>query len=222
MEGIFITGTDTGVGKTLVSAGLLTLLQGSSFKAAYWKPIQTGTIVGTDLDEVKRLTQLPGDSYFDSLYAFADPISPHLAASKWGKDINVAEIVTKAQEYTQHKFLLVEGAGGLLVPINETELQVDIIQKLGLPVLVVAEDRVGGINHALLTLRVAEQAGIKIMGIILTRSRNTLGNAESIVHFGHVPILAELAPVDDPKMLVSQVGFHSGLREFFKLPPLPA
>ena len=222
MEGVFVTGTDTGVGKTTFCAGLLKLIQGT-YKVRYWKPVQTGTIIGDDTNVIKELTQLNADFFVQPAYRFPDPVSPHMAAKKWGQEVDL-ETLKKA--YTAAKattdFMIVEGAGGLLVPLNDRVLQIDLIKAIGLPLLVVAEDRVGAINQTLLTLNAARAVGIEILGVVLTKTRKNLGNAEPIAQFGKVEILAEFDPSEDSRNVIAQVGGHEGLRKLFNVKSLPA
>lgn len=221
MAGIYVIGVDTGVGKTVVSAGLVSMLHGSR-KIAYWKPIQTGTIVGDDTVEVRNLTQLTEENFHEPTYRFTDPLSPHVAAKKWGKTIGMPTLKATFDELQKAgKFTIIEGAGGVLVPFAENLLQIDFIQETKLPVLVVAQDRVGAINQTLLTLGALRERKITIAGVVLTRSRGQFSNAESIRHFGQVDILAEIQPTDDKRSLVAMVGGHAGLRSYFKMPVLP-
>jgi len=220
MDGVFITGTDTSVGKTVVCAGLLKLLHGSR-EVCYWKPVQTGSVLGDDTAEVRSLTELD-KSFLEPTYRFPDPVSPHFAARKWGKTIELEPMVKTFQQAKQQgRFVIAEGAGGVLVPFNEETLQIHFIQRLGLPVILVGEDRVGGINHALLSLNACREAGVQVLGVILTRARGTLGNAESISHFGKVDILAQLDPSEDVRTLVARVSSDSKLRSLFGVPTLP-
>jgi len=199
----------------------LKLLYGSR-KVCYWKPVQTGTIVSDDTRDAKVLTSLPDDCFVEPTYRFAEPVAPYLAAKKWGKSIELDELFRAYDEkHRQGYFMVVEGAGGLLVPFNEKALQIDLIKRLNLTVLYVSEDRVGAINQTLLTLRVAREEKLTTLGVVLTRSRRTFGNAESIAHFGKVEIVAEFDPADDVKTLVAQVGANQRLRELFKVPVLP-
>lgn len=219
MEGVFITGTDTGVGKTTVAAGLVKLLYGSR-NVAFWKPVQTGTIVGDDTREVRAMTQLPDSVYIEPSYRFPDPVSPHMAAAKWGKEIELSKLKSDFEAY-RDRFLVVEGAGGILVPFSDKVLQIDFIKATGLSVIIVGQDRVGAINHTLLTLAVCRKEKIPILGVVLTRFRMTLGNGEVISKFGNVDILANFAPTDDPKSLVAQVASHPTLRKLFNVAQLP-
>jgi dethiobiotin synthetase len=222
MEGIFVVGTDTNVGKTTVSAGILKMLYGSK-PVQYWKPIQTGTIVGDDTKDIQRITELPADCFWEPVYRFADPLAPAHAARKWNKTISIDEVF-KAYQSQKKKdtFLIVEGAGGVLVPLSDDTLQIDLVKRLGLPVLVIAEDRLGAINHTLLTLRAFKELGIQVSGIVLTKSHENFGNKESIEQFGKIPVLSQLPPWEDSKALLAQVSCDNGLRKFFHLPPMPS
>lgn len=221
MDGIFITGTDTGVGKTVVAAGLLKLLLGSK-KVVYWKPIQTGTIVGDDTKTVRGLTDLKEEYFIEPTYRFAEPLAPHQAASTWGKKIELDVLQNVFdQAKAAGQFLVVEGAGGLLLPLSDDTLQIDFIKNLKIPLIIVAEDRVGSINHSVLTINAARDAKIPILGMILTRSRKNLGNAESIAKFGKVPVLAEFDATEDSRTLVAQVGANQSLRDLFSVGILP-
>lgn len=219
MNGVFITGTDTGVGKTTICAGLLKLLYGSK-DVVYWKPIQTGTIVGDDTREVKLMTGLPESCFAEPAYSFPDPVSPHMAARKWGKQVEL-DVLCDFYSKNQSRFQIIEGAGGLLVPFNDTSLQIDFIQRIKLPIIIVGQDRVGAINHTLLTLNAARAAGIEVLGVVLTRFRMTLGNGAVISKFGKVDVLASIAPVDDTRSLVAQVASDSCLRKLFGVAELP-
>lgn len=221
LDGVVVTAVDTGIGKTVICGGLLKLLLGSK-KVAYWKPIQTGTIIGDDTEETKKLTDLSDDYFLAPEYRFAEPLSPYMAAKKWGKRIELDALhgrVTAAA--AKHDFLVIEGAGGILVPLNEKDLLIDLMKRLKFPVIVVAEDRVGAINQTLLTLDRLRKDGVAIHGVILTRTRGTFGNSECISHFGQVEILAEIAPSDNQRSIVAQVACNERLRKLFHVPLLP-
>jgi dethiobiotin synthetase len=221
MDGVIVTGVDTGVGKTVVCAGLMKMLQGTG-KVCYWKPIQTGTIIGDDTVEVRKMTDIPADNFIEPAYRFAEPLSPYMAAKKWGKRVDLSELAAKkAEAAKKFQFMIVEGAGGLLVPFNEKELQSDFMLQLGFPLLIVAEDRVGAINQTLLTLEKAKALGLKILGVILTRARGTFGNAECISSFGKTEIVAQLSPSENQKSIIAEVGGDKRLRQLFNLPQLP-
>jgi dethiobiotin synthetase len=184
-KALFVTGTDTNVGKTLVSA-ILTL----GTKGKYWKPIQTGS----DVDRVwiKDATKLSDDHFFPETYKLTEPLSPHAAA-----EIDGISIVTSNINLPAHKngdILIVEGAGGLLVPLNKHDFMVDLIKKLELPVLLVARSGLGTINHTLLSLQVIRQYRIPFLGVVLNGERNR-GNKAAIEKYGRVEVLAEIEPL---------------------------
>jgi len=222
MDGVFITGTDTNVGKTTFSAGLLRMLHGSK-PVTYWKPVQTGTMIGDDTNEVRALSKIDdAKAIIDPTYRFTDPVSPHFAAKKWGKRIDVGQIMaTYERERKAGRFLLIEGAGGLLVPLNDKELLLDLILLMKLPLIICTVDRVGAINQTLLTLNACKKASVDVLGVVVTRSRGTLGNSEAIAEFGKVEILAEFPPVDDMTSMMAMVATNPRLRELFQLAPLP-
>src|SRR5262245_3565392 len=108
--GVFVIGVDTGVGKTTLCAGLLKMLVGAR-KVAYWKPVQTGTIVGDDTKDIRKATQLSEDYFVEPSYRFPDPLSPHFAARKWGKTLDTKVIVDAFEQAKRDKgFLIIEGA----------------------------------------------------------------------------------------------------------------
>ncbi|MCB0405971.1 MAG: dethiobiotin synthase [Bdellovibrionales bacterium] len=222
MDGIFVTGTDTGIGKTTVSAGLLKLLYGYK-KVAYWKPVQTGTVIGDDTHDVRELTELGEDAYLAPEVRFADPVAPYEAAKKWKQTINLDALTQRFREHARDRFVIVEGAGGLLVPMTETELQDTFIRKLGIPALIVAADQLGSINHTLLTINQCRASGIEILGVVLSRSGhgNAMGNKASIERYTNVKVLAELTEQNDRRAVVAAVSAHPVLRKLFGVAELP-
>lgn len=182
---IFVTGTDTGVGKTIVSALLCKALN-----AGYWKPIQSGTIETIDTLTVRALTSLPPDHFYPESYTLTEPLSPHAAAAIDGVHINLNAVHLPA--YKQ-EHLVIEGAGGVLVPLNENALVIDLIAQLKTPVVVVARSALGTINHTLLTLSALRHRGIPTLGVIINGDRNS-GNAEAIRKYGRTEIIAEIEP----------------------------
>jgi dethiobiotin synthase len=183
----FITGTDTGVGKTVTSALLCAALD-----ALYWKPIQTGTREGTDTNVVMRLAQLPRSRNLPETYRFAPPVSPHLAARRVGVRIDLQKIRLPRIDPGQN--LIVEGAGGVLVPINREQLMVDVMKQLGLPVLLVSRTALGTINHTLLSLAALRAAKLDVRGVILVGAKNQ-ENRNAIELYGGVPVLGWIPPL---------------------------
>ena len=180
-ERFFITGTDTGVGKTVVSALLCAALD-----AIYWKPIQTGAREGTDRKTVMQLARLPRARTFPEIYRFAPPISPHLAARRAGVRIQLRQI--RVPRLAPRESLVVEGAGGALVPINGTQLMTDLMKHLRLPVLLVARTSLGTINHTLLSLAALRAARLDIRGVIMVGEPDR-ENRNAIEHYGNVEVV---------------------------------
>lgn len=183
MTGFFITGTDTDVGKTVASAWCVLQLHG-----AYWKPVQSGLDEGeTDSAFVGRVAGLDEDRLLKSQVELKAPLSPDQAAELEGRTVKLTEFSLPAHE----RPLVVEGAGGVMVPLNNKEMMIDLIGKLKLPVIVVARSKLGTINHSLLTLSALKDFGIPIAGVILN-GPPLPKNRAAIERFGGVRILAEL------------------------------
>jgi dethiobiotin synthase len=180
--GVFVTGTDTGIGKTLVSAALVRALS-----ARYWKPVQTGLAVDPpDAGEVARLAGLPPSRVHPSAWALQAPLSPHAAAEKEGKRLDLQDFVLPAGE----GLLVVEGAGGVLVPLTDTETLAGLMATLGLPAVIVARSTLGTVNHTLLSIEALRARGIPILGVVLNGP--PAENRAAIEARGGVPVLAEL------------------------------
>lgn len=186
---LFVTGTDTDAGKTVISA-LLTL----ALDAHYWKPIQSGVNTDSDTRDVQSLTGLPQERFLPEAYRLTEPLSPHEAAAIDGVRIDLNAITLPA--LPQDAPLVVEGAGGLMVPLNDKALMLDLITRLGLPVVVVARSGLGTINHTLLTLAALRAAGAEVAGVIMNGPPHP-ANADAIAHFGRVPVLAQVPMLGD-------------------------
>jgi len=190
MRGVFVTGTDTSVGKTVVSACLV-----RAWDADYWKPLQTGLAVErADASTVAELAVRQHGRIHESVYALQAPLSPHAAAALEGVAIEFKRIRLPASA----RPLVVEGAGGVLVPIDGFRLMVDLIAELGLPALLVARSTLGTINHTLLSLEALRARDLTILGVVMVGEPNR-GNREAIERLGRVPVIAELpfvAPLD--------------------------
>lgn len=185
---IFVTGTDTNVGKTLVSALLCRALD-----AGYWKPVQSGTIDGTDRETVRELTGLPNNYFYSESYSLTQPLSPHAAAAIDGVNIVLSEI--RLPDFKQ-KAVVVEGAGGVFVPLNESSFVIDLIQQLSLPTIVVARSGLGTINHSVLTLNALRAAGIEVLGVITNGEKNP-GNKSAIEQYGKTKVLFHVDPISE-------------------------
>jgi dethiobiotin synthetase len=175
---IFITGTDTNVGKTTVSSWLCL-----HTKYDYFKPIQTGSVEGTDSQRVAALSEA---KIYQEKYVYPYPASPYEAARLENEVIDISTIQLPASNN-----LIIEGAGGVLVPINQSELMVDLIKHLAAPVILVAESRLGMINHTLLSLEALRLRSIKILGVIINGEFNE-SNVQAVSFYGKVKVLAHL------------------------------
>jgi len=160
MTPIFITGIGTGVGKTVASAVVTEALQ-----ADYWKPIQAGFDDGTDALAVKDLISNTQTIIHPEIYKLALPASPHIAARQEGVNIDVANIVNQ-QPVTSNQHLVIEGAGGIMVPVNDDAFIIDVIERLQAKVILVSRNYLGSINHSLLTANTCKQRGLDVLGWI--------------------------------------------------------
>ncbi|WP_216905997.1 dethiobiotin synthase [Synechococcus sp. CCY 0621] len=183
---LVVCGTDTDVGKTVVSA---LLVQGLG--AHYWKPVQSGLEDGGDSGRVQRLLDLPPERLWPEAYRLTAPVSPHWAAERDGLSIDPARLVLPDWDGP----LVVETAGGLLVPLRRDWLQIDQIAVWGLPVLLVARSGLGTLNHTLLSLEALKRRSIPVLGLVLNGEPHP-DNPRTLAAIGGVPVLAELPPLD--------------------------
>lgn len=170
---IFVTGTDTNIGKTLVTAGLAAVMQSLGYKAGVYKPFQSGAVekngflVSPDLAYVKQL-----DFYVETLstYLLKPPTAPYIAAEIDGVKMSLATVSREFQTLKQNcETVIVEGAGGLMVPVTKETTMADVAKMLDIPVLIVARPDLGTINHTLLTINQAKSSGLDIAGVIINR-----------------------------------------------------
>lgn len=183
---IFVTGTDTGVGKSVVCACLMAGLQGK-----YWKPIQSG--IERDLSDTEWIRSVTGLShchFYPETYRLRKPLSPHAAAAAEGIRIKLQDF--QMPETEDH--LVVEGAGGIMVPLNERHLMLDLIKLLNIPVLLVARSGLGTINHTLLSVEQLKRHALDIFGVVMNGPRNP-ENRKAVERFGEVKVCAELQPL---------------------------
>jgi len=179
--GVFVTGTDTGVGKTVVACALTRALWAAGVDVGVMKPCETGVGPAGPLDALAlRGAAGAGDPLEDVCpQAFALPAAPAVAAAAEGRIVDLAGIrAAAARLRARHAFLLVEGAGGLLVPLTASYSMADLAGELGLPLLVVARAALGTINHTLLTLEAAERRGLPLAGVVISHASDSLPDAE--------------------------------------------
>ena len=185
---IFITGIGTDVGKTLVSAVVTEALH-----ADYWKPIQAGFDAGTDAEFVRSMLSNKTSVVHDELYRLHTPVSPHIAARKDGVVIDLQLIEQQATQLKSsggERPLIIEGAGGLLVPLNEKEKVIDLVRILDATVIVVSRNYLGSINHSLLTAANCRQAALIVAGWIFVD--DYLSYEHEIVEWSGYPSLGSI------------------------------
>jgi dethiobiotin synthetase len=182
-RGLFVTGTDTNVGKTIVSAALMHTYR-RHHDLHYYKPIQTGIEVDDDAQVVQTLGLCPEHEICRRGARLAKPLSPHLSARLAGTRLEIDSLANPLTD-APGRFWIVEGAGGVLVPLNERELMIDFMCALSLPVVVVARTGLGTINHTLLTLTALRARKLAIHSVVMVGEPNP-DNLEAIKHYGDV------------------------------------
>lgn len=185
LNGVFVTGTDTDVGKTFISACLV-----KAWSSHYWKPIQTGLCCDQgDSKTIYDLTSVDKDQIIPPAILLEAPLSPENAAQKENQTLDIGNIALP--EFLENNIIVVEGAGGCMVPIAQNQQMTDLMIFLGLPVIIVARTKLGTINHTLLTIEHLRKKNIPIFGVILNGDINP-DNRRAIEHHGRVKILAEI------------------------------
>ncbi len=181
-QNIFVTGIGTGVGKTIASAVLTEALQ-----ADYWKPIQCGNLEDSDTKTVQSLISNSSSKIYPEAYRLKTAASPHYAASAENLEIELKECKLP----TTNNRLVIEGAGGIMVPLNQNELILDLIIKLKAPVVLVVRNYLGAINHTLLSIDALGQNGVELLGVVFS-GEDFLDNEQIIQHFGKVKVLGRI------------------------------
>jgi dethiobiotin synthetase len=198
-----VSGTDTNVGKTVFSAGLA-----GALGAFYWKPIQSGVAPEGDKETVMRLSGLPADHILPERYRLNAPLSPHRSAELDGIVIQPAMLVPPDGLGP----LVIEGAGGLMVPITRAFLQIDLYQKWHLPVILVTRTTLGTINHTLLSIAAMRSRGIPIHGIAFVGEDNS-DNIRTIGEIGDVRVLGRLPHLPQLNAHTLRDAFTTHFRE---------
>jgi len=186
---LIVTGTDTGIGKTVFAAGLVGLLD-----ACYWKPVQAGSDGETDSEVVRRLSGQPQQRILPERWRLTTPASPHLSAERDGSVIDPDALdppVSLARP------LVIEGAGGLLVPLTRKALQIDVFARWGAPVVLCARTSLGTINHSLLSIEALRRRGVELLGLAFIGEANvdserTICEIGDVRRLGRLPWLAPL------------------------------
>jgi len=188
-RGLFVTGTDTGVGKTVLCAALLHRYRHLA-PVRYWKPVQTGIEQDDDTAEVRCLAAASDAEILNEGVRLKHPVSPHLAARLADDPISLLHLYRMLPKEAD-SIWIVEGAGGALVPLNNADSMTDLIAMLELPVLVAARSGLGTINHTRLTVEALRARSLFVAGVVLIGEPNA-DNAEAIEHYGKVPVIAQM------------------------------
>jgi dethiobiotin synthetase len=213
LNALFVTGTDTGVGKTFVTCALAGALRGRGLRVAVMKPVETGVV--REPEDALALRAAAGDSApLDDVcpHRLRAPLAPAVAARLEGVTLDVDRLVALVgRRAREADLLLVEGAGGLLVPVVGRVTWAEIAARLALPVLIVAANRLGTVNHCALTARVAAAAGLRACGIVLSQpapqtDESAATNADTIAALTGLPVLAELGHGPAPAAAVARLA----------------
>jgi dethiobiotin synthetase len=223
-SGIFVTGTDTGAGKTLVACALVRGLRSLGLDVGVMKPVETGVGAAGPRDALALREAAGVDDPLELVcpFALALPAAPTVAAAAEGRRIDL-EVIRRAFATlaSRHGCVVVEGAGGLLVPVSDGASMADLARELGLPLLVVARASLGTINHTLLTLEAARTRGLRVAGVVISHSSGALTSADAAnlgalrqalgeTLVGEIPPLreAEAAPADvvDLDSILRRIG----------------
>ncbi len=193
---IVVCGTDTDVGKTLIST---LLVQG--LNATYWKPIQSGIQDGGDTSFVCQTLKLPQERFLSEAYRLQAPVSPHWAAEQDSQWIDPKCLAIPCVKNT----LVIETAGGLMVPLNRKWLQIDQIKEWGQPIILVARSGLGTLNHTLLSIEAAKKRNIPLIGLILNGPVHQ-DNPKTLEQFGGIPVIAQIPRLEkiSPRSLANE------------------
>ena len=184
----FVTGIGTEIGKTISSAVLVEAL-----KADYWKPIQAGELENSDTQKVKRLISNTKSQFHQERYRLKEAMSPHAAAQREGIEIQLTQCQTPSTENT----LIIEGAGGLLVPLNNTDCIIDLIPHFNADTILISQHYLGSINHTLLSVEVLQKRGLSIKGILFNGNENKeteeiILSKTGLMSLGRIPIISTI------------------------------
>jgi dethiobiotin synthetase len=221
-KGIFVTGTDTGVGKTIVAASIARYLRDQGVSVGVLKPVTSGALesgeklVSEDAELLRWAAKCTSSDDDVSPYLLREPLAPSEAALRDGVTIRFERIRESFERLAaHHDFLVVEGAGGLLVPLADDLLVADLAKLLDLPLLIVARPDLGTVNHTLMTCECARSRGIEVLGVVINGQTEQPGQAESyaprlIARLSGVPLLAVLRryPGMDEKSMVEKLASY--------------
>ena len=182
MKGFFVTGTDTDVGKTIISSGLAAVLKEKKIDVGVFKPLLSGIARENPASDTSLLKQLSQTSLsYEEItpFEFKEPLAPYVAGKLEGKNVGIEDVLSHWEKIREkHEFFIVEGAGGISVPLGERFLVSDLIKALQLPIVIVARPNLGTFNHIFLTVQYAKSLGLSIAGIVINGINDDPGLAE--------------------------------------------
>jgi dethiobiotin synthetase len=198
-KGVFVTGSDTGVGKTVIAGAIAAAIKAHGLDVGVMKPVASGakeidgSLVSEDVVYLKEIIDSTDDDDLVNPIRLKPPIAPTIAAVKSGVPIDIDKVWKSYEELTnRHDFVVVEGIGGLMVPVDDTLFVADLVCKMDLPLVIVSRDCLGTINHTLLTVEYAKSRNIRIKGIIINMLKGDDGFVREIEKYSSVPVLGTI------------------------------
>jgi len=200
MKPIFVSGIGTGIGKTLISAVIT-----EAIHADYWKPVQAGLAPETDRERLGSMISNPESIIHPETYIFSLPASPHISAKKENKKISLRRIVEDYEQMDSRRPLVIEGAGGLMVPLNEKEFVIDLVKALDARLVLVSRNYLGSINHSLMTAAICRSHRLNVAGWIF--NDQYMDYAQEIAGWSGLPILFTMPKLDTlSKNTIAEAG----------------
>lgn len=208
MSRFIITGTDTDIGKTVFSAALMLGLEAAGRNPHYWKPMQSGIEGLVDTKSVQEITNLDENRFLPERYIFSEPLSPHRAAEIDGVDIDIDELRNPDVIPSCDGDLIIEGAGGLMVPVTRKNLQINLYKKWDISLILCARTGLGTINHTLLSIEALQARRMRLHGIVFIGEENP-DNMYTIEEFSGAKILGRLPVLDCLDDVSLQMAFSN-------------
>lgn len=208
---IVVSGTDTGIGKTVFAAGLTALLDG-----IYWKPVQSGVEEESDSEIVDRLAGLSPERVLPEIWRLKEPLSPHRAAELDGVEIDAEALALPMTGLP----VIIEGAGGLMVPVNRRTLYIDVFARWAVPVVLCARTELGTINHTLLSIEALRRRSVPLLGVAFIGDEMT-DTQSTIAEMGKVRVLGRLPRLDPltPEALAKAMRANFNAADFLEVRP---
>jgi dethiobiotin synthetase len=218
-KGVFVTGSDTGVGKTVIAGAIAAAIKAHGLDVGVMKPVASGAkeiegkLVSEDAVYLKKIIDSTDDDALVNPILLKPPIAPTIAASKTGVPIDIDKIWKAYEELTnKHDFVVVEGIGGLMVPIDDTLFVADLVRKMDLALVIVSRDYLGAINHTLLTLEYAKSRNIRIKGIVINMLKNGDDFVREIEKHSSAPVLGTIPILENVSV---EDCVYGGIVEYF-------